>query len=352
MFGGSPAVPAGQPRRQRGSGSRVGFACFGMARANDPVGNHKPSVESEGSERGEVPMGTAIMTEGLSKWYGKRQGLASLDMTVETGEIYGFLGPNGAGKTTTIRILLDVIRASSGHVEVLGLDPRNDSVAVRRKVGYLPGDFVVDGRQTGRQLLDHLAALRGGVARDRIEGLAERLGLDLSLPIKSLSKGNRQKLGLVQSFMHEPELLILDEPTSGLDPLVQREFQQMAGEAIAKGQTVFMSSHVLSEVQAIVDRVGIIRGGRMVAVDRVEDLRQRAVRRIVVQFDEPIVPDGFSMLAGVADLSIVGSTLTCTLAGRADDFVKALARHPVASILSEEPDLDDIFFEYYAGDRA
>ena len=297
-------------------------------------------------------MGPAITTEGLSKMYGKRLGLASLDMTVETGEIYGFLGPNGAGKTTTIRILLDVLRPTAGRAEVLGLDPTINSVAVRRKVGYLPGDFVVDGRQTGRQLLDHLSALRGGVPRARVDGLAERLGLDLSVLIKSLSKGNRQKLGLVQSFMHEPELLILDEPTSGLDPLVQREFQQMAREAIAGGRTVFMSSHVLSEVQAIVDRVGIIRDGRMVAVDRVEELRQRAVRRILVQFDEPITADGFSTLEGVADLSIEGNTLTCTLAGRADDFVKTLARYPVASILSEEPDLDDIFFAYYAGDRA
>lgn len=297
-------------------------------------------------------MGTAITTEGLSKMYGKRQGLASLDMAVETGEIYGFLGPNGAGKTTTIRILLDVIRATSGRAAVLGLDPSTDSVAVRRKVGYLPGDFVVDGRQTGRQLLDYLASLRGGVARHRIDALADRLGLDLSLLIKSLSKGNRQKLGLVQSFMHEPELLILDEPTSGLDPLVQREFQQMARDAVAAGQTVFMSSHVLSEVQAIVDRVGIIRDGRMVAVDRVEDLRQRAVRRILVQFDEPITPDGFSTLAGIAELSIEGNMLACTLAGRADEFIKTLARYPVASILSEEPDLDDIFFEYYTGGRA
>jgi ABC-2 type transport system ATP-binding protein len=297
-------------------------------------------------------MGTAIITEGLSKMYGKRQGLAGLDMIVETGEIYGFLGPNGAGKTTTIRILLDVIRSTTGRAEVLGLDPATKSVAVRRKVGYLPGDFVVDGRQTSRQLLDHLSALRGGVTKHRIDGLAERLGLDLSLQIRSLSKGNRQKLGLLQSFMHEPELLILDEPTSGLDPLVQREFQQMAREAISGGQTVFMSSHVLSEVQAIVDRVGIIRDGRMVAVDRVEELRQRAVRRIQVQFDEPITPDGFSTLDGIADLSIDGSTLTCTLAGRADEFVKALARYPVASILSEEPDLDDIFFEYYAGEGA
>ena len=271
-------------------------------------------------------------------------------MTVDTGEIYGFLGPNGAGKTTTIRILLDVIRATSGRAEVLGLDPTTNSVAIRRKVGYLPGDFVVDGRQTGRQLLDHLSGLRGGVPRDRIDALAERLGLDLTVLIKSLSKGNRQKLGLVQSFMHEPELLILDEPTSGLDPLVQREFQLMAREAIAAGQTVFMSSHVLSEVQAIVDRVGIIREGRMVAVDRVEELRQRAVRRILVQFDQPINPDGFSTLDGIADLSFDGNTLTCTLAGRADGFIKTLARYPVASILSEEPDLDDIFFEYYAGE--
>ncbi len=293
-------------------------------------------------------MAIAIRTERLSKMYGKRQGLAGLDMSVDTGEIYGFLGPNGAGKTTTIRILLDVIRATSGRAEVLGLDPEDNSVAVRRRVGYLPGDFVVGGRQTGRQLLEHLAALRGGVSRQRIDGLAERLGLDLSVLIKALSKGNRQKLGLVQSFMHQPELLILDEPTSGLDPLVQREFQQMAREAITAGQTVFMSSHVLSEVEAIVDRVGVIRNGRMVAVDRVEDLRRRSVRRIQVQFDEPVQLDGFSGLRGVDGLSVEGRSLTCTLAGRADDFIKALARYPVASILSEEPDLDDIFFQFYS----
>ncbi len=294
----------------------------------------------------------AIVTEGLSKMYGKRQGLASLDMTVQVGEIYGFLGPNGAGKTTAIRIMLDVIRATSGRVRVLGLDPRADTVAVRRLVGYLPGDFVVDGRQTGRQLLDHLAALRGGVPRRRIEDLAERLGLDLSILIKALSKGNRQKLGLVQSFMHRPDLLILDEPTAGLDPLVQREFQQMAREAIAEGQTVFMSSHVLSEVEAMVDRVGVIRDGRLVAVDRVEDLRQRSVRRIQVQFDAPVEPGDFSGVSGVEDLVIEGTTLSCTLAGRADGFVKALATHPVTSILSEEPDLDEIFLQLYSNGRS
>ncbi|HEY5651032.1 MAG TPA: ABC transporter ATP-binding protein [Acidimicrobiia bacterium] len=294
----------------------------------------------------------AIVTEGLSKMYGKRQGLASLDMTVQVGEIYGFLGPNGAGKTTAIRIMLDVIRATSGRVRVLGLDPRADTVAVRRLVGYLPGDFVVDGRQTGRQLLDHLAALRGGVPRRRIEDLAGRLGLDLSILIKALSKGNRQKLGLVQSFMHRPDLLILDEPTAGLDPLVQREFQQMAREAIAEGQTVFMSSHVLSEVEAMVDRVGVIRDGRLVAVDRVEDLRQRSVRRIQVQFDAPVEPGDFSGVSGVEDLVIEGTTLSCTLAGRADGFVKALATHPVTSILSEEPDLDEIFLQLYSNGRS
>jgi ABC-2 type transport system ATP-binding protein len=292
----------------------------------------------------------AIRTEGLTKMYGKRQGLADLDMTVETGEIYGFLGPNGAGKTTTIRILLDVIRATSGHAEVLGLDPRSQSVEIRRRVGYLPGDFVVDGRQSGRRLLEHLGALRGGVSRQRIDALAERLGLDLSVTIRALSKGNRQKLGLVQSFMHSPDLLILDEPTAGLDPLVQREFQLMAREAVGAGQTVFMSSHVLSEVEAIVDRVGVIRDGRLVAIDRVEDLRRRSVRHIQVQFDEPVQPDGFSGLSGVDDLTIDGTSLSCTLAGRADDFIKVLARYPVASILSEEPDLDDIFFQFYTGE--
>jgi ABC-2 type transport system ATP-binding protein len=219
----------------------------------------------------------AIATERLVKRYGRARGLAGLDLEVQRGEVYGFLGPNGAGKTTTIRLLLDLIRPTSGRVTVLGGDPQRDGVALRRRVGYLAGEFVVDGRQTGRELLTYLGNLRGGVSGASIDQLAERLELDLSRPIRSLSKGNRQKLGLVQAFMHAPELLILDEPTGGLDPLLQRQFIAMTREVKQAGRTVFMSSHVLSEVQQTADRVGIIRDGRLVTVERVEALRERAV---------------------------------------------------------------------------
>jgi ABC-2 type transport system ATP-binding protein len=210
----------------------------------------------------------AIGTQGLVKRYGRSRGLAGLDLEVQRGEVFGFLGPNGAGKTTTIRLLLDLIRPTEGRARVLGLDPRRDGVALRRRVGYLAGDFIVDGRQTGRELLRFLGNLRGGVPQARIDELAARLGL--SRKIKTLSRGNRQKLGVVQALMHTPELLILDEPTSGLDPFLQQEFAAMVREATDAGQTIFMSSHVMSEVQRTADRVGIIREGRLVTVDRVE----------------------------------------------------------------------------------
>src|SRR5829696_3251273 len=219
-----------------------------------------------------------VLTEDLTKFYGKHLGLDGLDLEVRSGEVYGFLGPNGAGKTTTIRLLLDLIRPTSGHLELLGGDPRRDGVALRRRIGYLPGDFIVEGRQSARELLTYLGNLRGGVSGSRIAELAGRLDLDLDTRIRSLSKGNRQKVAVVQAFMHQPELLILDEPTSGLDPLLQQTFLDMVREARAAGQTVFMSSHVMSEVQQTADRVGIVREGRMVTVERVEELRERAIR--------------------------------------------------------------------------
>ena len=300
-------------------------------------------------------MGTmtdAIATHGLVKYYGRRRGLDGLDLQVRSGEIYGFLGPNGAGKTTTIRILLDLIRPTSGAAEVLGQVPSTGGAALRRRLGYLPGDFVVDGGQTSRELLTHLGHLRGGVARVRIERLAERLELDLGTRIRSLSKGNRQKVGVIQAFMHEPELLILDEPTAGLDPLLQQTFLEMAREARASGQTVFMSSHVLSEVQQSADRVGIIRDGVMVAVEAVDALRRRAIRRVEIHFDAPVPLDTFANLPGVSRAQQEGSVLRCRLAGRADPLVKAAARWDVESMVIEEPDLEELFVSYYreAGD--
>jgi ABC-2 type transport system ATP-binding protein len=292
-------------------------------------------------------MDAAITLEGLTKDYGATRALDGLDLEVERGEIYGFLGPNGAGKTTTIRLLLDLIRPTAGRATVLGMDPRRDGVALRRRVGYLAGDFIVDGRQTARELLTYLGNLRGGVAPDRIDGLADRLGLDLGRRLGELSRGNRQKAGVVQAFMHDPELLVLDEPTSGLDPFLQQQFATLAVEAIGRGGTVFMSSHVMSEVQQTAQRVGIIRRGRLVAVERVEDLRENATRRVEIRFEAPVAAPPFAAVEGVSDLSVEGTLLRCRLDGRADALVKEAARHTVITLSVEEPDLEELFFRFY-----
>jgi ABC-2 type transport system ATP-binding protein len=292
----------------------------------------------------------AIHTEELTKSYGDTLALDRLDLDVHTGEVFGFLGPNGAGKTTMIRLLLDVLRPDSGAATVLGLDPRADGVELRRRVGYLPGDFVVDGRPTARELLTYLGNLRGGLARTAYEPLAERLGLDLDNRIGNLSKGNRQKVGLVQAFMHAPELLILDEPTSGLDPLIAREFLAMVAEARDAGQTVFMSSHILSEVQAAADRAGIIRQGRLITIDDVDALRSRALRNVRIVFTDTITADDFTAIENVSDVAVDGPVMTCKLLGEADALVKAAARHSVIDLLAEEPQLEELFFHYYAGD--
>jgi ABC-2 type transport system ATP-binding protein len=297
-------------------------------------------------------MTDVIQTDALTKTYGRRRGLAGLDLDVHEGEVYGFLGPNGAGKTTTIRILLDLIRPTSGRAMVLGEPPRAGGPALRRRVGYLPGDFTVAGGQSGRELLTHLGNLRGGVSAGRIHALADRLDLDLAARIDRLSKGNRQKVGVVQAFMHEPEVLILDEPTSGLDPIIQQRFLELVAEARAAGQTVFMSSHVLSEVQQSADRVGIIRDGRLVVVEAVDALRRRAVRRVEIQFDAPVPAEAFSGLPDLRDVEVVGSTLRARLAGRPDGLVKAAARFRVADLKVEEPDLEELFLTYYRGEEA
>ncbi|WP_055586759.1 ABC transporter ATP-binding protein [Peterkaempfera griseoplana] len=292
-------------------------------------------------------MTQAIRLEKLAKTYGRRRGLVDLTLDVGHGEVFGYLGPNGAGKSTTIRLLLDLIRPTGGRATVLGLDPRVDSVELHRRTGYLAGDFTVDGRQTVRECLSFLAALRGGIPERRITALADRLGLELAPRIRSLSKGNRQKLGLVQAFVHQPELLILDEPTSGLDPLVQQVFLELVREARADGRTVFMSSHVMSEVQAVADRVAIIREGRLVTVDTVAALRERAVRTVELHFDGTVPAEEFSRLPGVSDVSVEGTRLRCRIAGSPDALVKAAARHTVTGLLCEEPDLEELFFEYY-----
>ncbi|AGL19133.1 ABC transporter ATP-binding protein [Actinoplanes sp. N902-109] len=287
----------------------------------------------------------AIRTEALVKRYGRggTTALKGLDLTVGRGEVFGFLGPNGAGKSTTIRILLDLLRPTSGSVRVLGCDPRSGP-GVRTRIGYLAGDFVADRRQTGRELLGYLADLRGGVPVQRIHQLAAAWDVDLDKRIGSLSKGNRQKLGVIQAFMHRPPLLVLDEPTSGLDPFLQQQFVALVQEAAGNGQTVFMSSHVMSEVQQTCDRVGIIRAGTLVAVEHIEDLRRRALRTIEVHFAgaAPALS-----VPGVSEVSVDGTVLRCKLSGDADALVKELARHHVVDLISEEPELEDLFFSYY-----
>lgn len=288
-----------------------------------------------------------IRAEHLAKRYGAAVGLAGLDLEVRPGEVYGFVGPNGAGKTTTIRLIMGLLRPTAGQLEIFGALPHRDGTRIRQRIGYLPGDFAVNGRQTGSELLSYLAHLRGGIPASRIQGLAERFGLDLGRRIHSLSKGNRQKLGLVQAFMHRPDLLVLDEPTSALDPLVQQEFVALVRQERDAGRTVFMSSHVLSEVQRTADRVGFIRGGRMVAVESVEQLRDRAVRRVEIQFEDVVSAREFAGLPGVTHVAVEGGVLSCQLRGRADALVKAAGGHTTLSLLSEEPDLEEIFLEYY-----
>lgn len=230
----------------------------------------------------------AIAASGLSKDYGSGRGLFELDLEIEQGEVFGFLGPNGAGKSTTMRLLLDLIRPTSGSAQVLGLDTGRDSLGIRGRVGFLPGDLAMYGKLTGRVVLDYLAGLRGGVDRRVRDSLVERFDADLDRPIRELSTGNRQKLGLVQAFMHEPELLILDEPIAGLDPLVQQSFHALLGEVSAQGHTVFLSSHTLSEVERVTHRLAILREGRLVIVDSLENLRKVAVQRLEIEFAAPL----------------------------------------------------------------
>ncbi|MBF6412782.1 ABC transporter ATP-binding protein [Nocardia cyriacigeorgica] len=289
----------------------------------------------------------AIRTEGLTKHYGKHVALTDLDLEVREGEVFGFLGPNGAGKSTTIRILLDLIRPTSGRVEVLGMDPRAGGAELRHRIGYLPGELAIEGRHSARELLAFLADQRGDVAQRRITELAELLDLDLAKKVGSMSKGNKQKVGIIAAFMHNPDLLILDEPTSGLDPLLQQRFLDLVTEAKNNGQTVFMSSHILTEVQQTADRAVIMRAGKLLGTENVEDLRKRSPRAVELIFGEEIFPDDFARLPGVRDLDIEGATLRCTTEGEVDALFKVAAKYQLVSVLSNEPDLEQIFFSLY-----
>jgi ABC-2 type transport system ATP-binding protein len=288
-------------------------------------------------------MDLAIETTGLTRAYGRRRGITELDLEVRAGEVFGYLGPNGAGKTTTIRLLLDLIRPDTGTMRVLGMDPRRDGPALRRRIGYLPGELALYDSLSGRELTDYLAALRGGVPRARVDALAVRLDCDLSREIRGLSHGNKQKLGLIAAFMHDPELLILDEPTTGLDPLVQQTFMALVAEARAAGRTVFLSSHVLPEVERACDRVGIIRDGRLRRVATVAELTASAVRSVSFRFGDRLDPATLAVLPGVLSAEAEDGVVRCRVQGSVDALLKVAATHEVLEVTSEPPSLEDAF---------
>jgi beta-exotoxin I transport system ATP-binding protein len=291
----------------------------------------------------------AIETIGLSKTYAKTvHALVGLDLRVEPGEVFGYLGPNGAGKSTTIRLLLGLIRPTAGRAALFGCDARSDGVAARRGVGYLPGDLRLANLLTGREQLASLARLRGSLDSAMRDELCERLDVDLDRPIRQLSKGNRQKLGIVQAFMHRPDLVILDEPTAGLDPLLQTEVRSILRETVSEGRSVFISSHSLDEVQHVADRVGIIRHGRLVGVDAVDNLRERSLRHLTITFATAANPEPFVGLDGVRLVEVDGAALKLSCAESAlDALVKAVAQHEIVDLVSQPADLEEIFLDLF-----
>jgi len=300
-------------------------------------------------------MKPAIETHGLTKYYRKAPGILDLDLEVRVGEVFGFLGPNGAGKSTTIRTLLDLLHPTRGSAELFGLDSHRDSLAIRRRTGYLPADLAFYPSMTGRQTLGYLGALRRFDPWKNVELLAERFSLDLERRVGEFSTGNRQKLGIVQAFMHEPELLILDEPTSGLDPLMQQEFFKLIDEVSADGRTVFLSSHVLPEVERLADRVGIVRESRLVVVEEISALKTKARPRLEIVFAEPVDVAGFRGLPGVssAESTNEGHGVELHVEGSLDAVMRAAAELSIRSITSREADLEELFLAYYQeGGRA
>jgi len=288
-----------------------------------------------------------IEIERLRKFYkGKYRGVDGVDLEVYQGEVFGFLGPNGSGKTTTIRILLDLIRADSGSARVFGLDIRKNSEEIRRKTGYLPGEQGFYENVIAQEMVNYFGALCGTINLEIVKNLTNRLGLDLSRRIREYSKGNKQKFGILLAFLFDPELVILDEPTSSLDPLHQKEIYDFMVEESRQGKTIFMSSHVLSEVERVCDRVGIIREGKIVAVEHIETLKDKMGQLVTVDFDEEFNADDFK-ISGVSKLAVNGRTLSFHVTGNHDGIFKALSQYKIKKFLAEEYSLDNLFLEYY-----
>lgn len=291
---------------------------------------------------------SALHTEALTKHYGDVRALVDLDLDVQPGEVFGFLGPNGAGKTTMIRTVMDEIRPTSGRASILGMDCHEQSVEIRRHIGYLPSDLSLYPNLTGKDTLTYFANLRGGVDWDYVAELAERLGAQLDKKVGDLSSGNRQKVGVIAAFMNRPRLLIMDEPSNGLDPLVQREFQTMMREVVAEGASVFLSSHTLSEVQRVADRVGIIRHGHLIARESVSSLRSKGMRS--VELELAATPDAavFRAMDGVRDVTAENHRVQLSYEGKMAELLRAVAEHyDVVDISTQEADLEEIFLAYY-----
>jgi ABC-2 type transport system ATP-binding protein len=297
-------------------------------------------------------MTASIEVQGLTKTYGGKRGINDVSFRVEEGEVFGFLGPNGAGKTTTIRILMALLRADAGTAKIAGLDCWRDSLEIKRLIGYVPGEPSLDPNLTGGQILEYFANLRGGVDQAYLKKLVDRLELDPSRKFRQYSTGNKRKVVLIQAFMHRPRLLILDEPTNGLDPLNQQEFDAMVREARDEGNTVLVSSHVLSEVEKICTRVGIIREGRIVRIGEVAELKDIKRYEITITFADTVPIESFAKLAGVAGVEKLnnGHAIRLAMQGAADAVIKAAAQYQVVSLTSYEPSLEDVFLRYYEAD--
>ncbi|MFI7065242.1 ABC transporter ATP-binding protein [Kribbella sp. NPDC050124] len=296
-------------------------------------------------------MEVAIRTRRLTKKFRRHLALSELTLDVPRGVVFGYLGPNGAGKTTTIRLLAGLIRPTSGSAIVFGFDAADQYDALQRRIGYLPGDFAAYPDLTGTQYLRYFAHLRGGVDQAAVDRLAKRFELDTEIRIGALSRGNRQKLGIIQAFMHEPELLILDEPTAGLDPIMQREFLALLRETRDAGRTVFLSSHILAEVEAVADTVGILRRGELVTTQSVEALKAQARRRLDLTFAATPPLDRIRQVPGVQDVSSDGRTAHVVVTGSTAELVRAVAPYEVTNLVSHEADLEAVFLDYYATPR-
>ena len=292
-------------------------------------------------------MTAIIQTEKLTKSYGSHRGIVDVDLEVTEGEAFGFLGPNGAGKTTTIRVLLDHLRPTSGRATVFGIETTADPVAIHRRIGYLPGEFTLYDKLTGGQTIEYFANLRGGVDAAYQADLVARLDVDPTRKFKEYSKGNKQKIGLIVALQHRPDLLVLDEPTSGLDPLVQQTFYEVIREAKAEGRTIFLSSHILSEVEKTCDRVAIIREGQLAKVDRVEALRDLAHHQVELRFSGDVPVGAFAAIPGVSEVTTEDHTLRMRVSGSIAPVVREAARYELLDFVSREPSLEETFLARY-----